>query len=623
MKPKTISGAGKRRQHEGGWILIYVIAMIVMGSILFAASLRIMGDLRGGANKAILRETLSSETTNASRIMDALLRREIQKGSPDPFSVITPSAVNAWLTIDPLASTSPFSVTQLTLPARPAWFTSRNFVQDNPILALHGLATAWHVAYDLPAPFEIHRTTTSNDSGTSVVWRPTIWEVPTGQLCVVALEQIDLSRFDFPLNVSGPVLAPFGMIAASSTKLTASSVISTLSLPGTGVSATTAFVDAATTVGWMGSPYDLLQPTNGPTAVSTALQQLQDCGLVLWWDGQTLTSSSSVPAGIAISVVAGERRVVVDLNLLPEVNGLLDPSGPSDPTNAISAYTINCVGPLAMSRGIVVNGAGSQSRYRDAIITNGAVRLYGSHNSPLMVATSYGAVVFDDPSAASPTWRLFLHAPTAPERVTASTAPSTNGSRSITNVAAAGGIATNLNECTSNVLKFAATYAGATSLKIGFAPTISSAQPDLYVLVNPGSSTTVWASDETGTMQQVDSLPWSGSGPVALSLTYERAGHALVTTVGSASSRVTLGSTIQPRFETAAVLWSTALTSLELSIRGGGTRLYAAGAVQSPSLTGGILFGSKVSGTLSSLSIQRDSGIEALPLTARFLFFSP
>lgn len=542
---------------------------------------------------------LASAADHLNNAWYSKARAALQSGSALPYETATAEAGTAALGQAMVS----FSLSDYVPLTTPAIFSSHEFGLSSS--HTDGLGDLWHVNHSMVTPYALAYNDRRGSTTAGKEWSTSLREVPVSQLGLAALSRLDLSTLPYPVSINGAVLLPWGATNGTSA-VSCSRLVSTTPAPPSVLGAAT-FIRPGLAVGYPADIYSPLSPEG-----SSMAQSLGAFGTRISWNGHDIESGPA-PAGIDVQDYSGERRLVVDLTLLPLTNARLPADAAGDNTGI---WVIDCTSPLAKSRGVVLVGDnGIGSRARDLLITNGAVRLVGQHGSPLAVTSSYGAVIFDS-QAPSPVWNAHLTLPVRGRRAVASTL----GDGAPIDASTPGEYSTDTLTRSVNAVEIKATAEGTTTL--GFTGQAGSTSPDLFIEYLPAIGLNLWAANEEGVPTLRQSIPHVSAGQVEVSLRYERAANLVTAALEGSSITLTLPPGTQPRFETAGVCWSAPLHSLSVIARAGGASLYSEGAVITPVIQG-LLVGDSFGGTISGLTIAPTQSHPLLSLTERAIIIVP
>lgn len=652
---------GKRE----GSVLIIAVGLIMIIAIITGASLHWIVNLAENQLHINKKELKAIEPSNVERIIKAAVRRNmamnytnVLDGDPSQASDDLQAVISANLTKNPRAGfeEAGFELKTLTLPTIPSWMTdfpgsTDPFPKaDNPLYYLqhvpHGVDPPdanphdFEIAYKLlfwqdtppsdpgkraalEALMEVDDAVGKKETVENTV-KLHIREIPSNQVEFIAVDELDAPENNFFIDINGIAFLPYGDKGGAVTfggTISADTVVTINDWTEEGsLTATGKVVHPGLAVSWMMNPYQL--PEEG-SSDNFGSQKYFPKSQRISFDGQQISSSQQIPSGIEVTEypsTGGMKRVVMDLSQLASVNNF----------NGTSAYYIQCTGPLARQRGVVIVGAGSLNHGPDCIFTNGALRLAGSQtDTPLIAGTNYGGIVFTSSSSNSLTWNAYLVAPTLPPEVLASSDRATYpDSDDISG--AVGSAATQdlgLYGINYNTIELSG-RATADGIKIGFgySSDLGVGQPNgCYVQLNSGSAQVYAYKNQggVGTLQAVGNPMTIPGGSVEFEIYYSRAANALGGNIGGNPFYFSLNFLL-PRFEVTKAMWSNSVSSMTLTARSGGTVLYGEDQVQNVTLQGGMMVGRSVTGTLQQLTINPSPAKPDLfEFSDRFLIMDP
>lgn len=560
----------RRFRSQAGFVSAQVGMILLAISVLLAASILWMLQIRTTVDQQALSREVLQEEQRLTRVITALVRGNLSANEPRVFNNVSAASVSAFTTLDPrfpgaLANVAPgFLVTGLDTPGTPGFFAAQpSFgVQSggSPLDSLRQNFFSCPFAYVLSkrkSPSSVATMLPTRSGTVSLKLR----EIPITQFSLIAFE--DLSA-DSGMTFNGTSVVLGQCVANGSSFATR---LSPRAIPNVQIGATERVWEQG---GFYASLLTAPTSLTDPSAVGTQQQNIARKGQPIYFDGQTATSVGVLPSAIAVATFNGVRRLVIDLQALPQTNVLIDSGGANTPSNRTSAYYIACTTPLARDRGVVIKGT-SLPRLCDVVATNGAVILDGSHTGgPLMVASSAGGVYFNN--AGDATWNAYLVLP-APSPFVSATSASTAVAGARQFAIGSGNVSLSTSE------------QGYDSISLRITPSSSSGVFQCGLGTSSLGGSVVWVEGAATTLRVgvlgTNGPAYSGTvarGSGAIEMTLSRSQNAVKLVYPGGVAYYSLNSITadRPRVETRSAFWSGSLSQLDIIASGAGSVIGAA-----------------------------------------------
>lgn len=623
-----------RKSSLRGSATLYIIGLIVVITIILAATLQ--WQLSTSLNQIGLdhQETLEMEKCNVQQIVQAALRKRLLDYQPNLLDLQAfQSAVTDNLTQDPHQGVSGgFELSTfewLSSPSNTIFNSNSNtFSLDPSPNFSHPLFHTWHIPHSAeidytllfkPTSFissQIQNATAANGSISLHVR-----EIPTCEVQLMSVDRFQCNTLNMPVEIQGVACFPYGAEITSPQTggflNIADLALSTPLAPGTCYSSERTHINPLMSISWMIDPYKLTEETLGNDAFN---QKYISKSQIFRFDGHQIlswtqdTPSASWPNGSWTSAIRvekreGAKRVVIETAALLGKHKIY----------------IDCTTPLAKQRGVVIVGSQNLMHETDSIVTNGSLIFEGlQETTPLIAGSNYGGFLFTDPAnvaGSTPNWNLYLVAPIRPPFY-----------QTITNLNAAAGGNASLDFPFQNYDTISLTGVMNISFlgqSIGFRFNnnnvlyarfmTGSSNVQIYAKPTSGSTDTL-----IGTLNTTNPL----SNNVAYTMTYHRTQNALSLKIQNDRFWIGLNS-VAPRLEFDKAFWTRpmgASATFQAVARLGGTAIYRTSSVNEVHLSGGMLVGQILTGDLLHLKIERSTNpalSEQVRLSDRFLFFAP